>query len=314
MLVQSIPAGPLDVVGDVHGEWAALQELLALLGYSKDGTHPAGRRLLFLGDLVDRGPDSLAVLRFVERLVRLEHGYCILGNHELNLLLEKSREGNEWFYGNAQQLREGGLIPQVLATAEDRAWITERLLTFPLVVEQPGFRAVHACWEPSAVDRLRHFEGNVLQAFRAGRAPVMEAIRQAGAEMGTVEADILRQNVNPVTVLTSGMEERAEEPFWAGGQKRKVRRVKWWNNYVSATTVVFGHYWRALSEDDRPVKRGPYLFSGVDPMAPLGPHPNAWCVDYSVGYRHVERARGAGSGMSTALAALRFPERELVFT
>ena len=311
MLVQTIPDGPMDLIGDIHGEWGALQKLLQLLGYSGTGDHPEGRRLLFLGDLVDRGPDSFRVFQFVDALVRENRGFCILGNHELNLLLGKSREGNEWFYGEVQELHEGGVIPQVLLGEAKRAWMLERLGTLPLALERADLRAVHACWEPSAVARLRDFEGNALQAFRAGRAPVMEAIRQAEVTLDTVEADILRQNVNPVTVLTSGMEERTDKPFWAGGKRRKVHRVKWWERYADDATVVFGHYWRALSQDDRPVKRGPYLFSGVDPTAPLGPRRNAWCIDYSVGYRHVERAQG-GAGRKTALAALRFPERELV--
>ena len=62
--------GPLDIVGDVHGEIDALISLLRELGYGDDGKHPDGRRLVFLGDLVDRGPDSPAVLRKVRALVR----------------------------------------------------------------------------------------------------------------------------------------------------------------------------------------------------------------------------------------------------
>ena len=52
---QSLPDTPLDIVGDVHGEFAAFQSLLHRLGYRDDGFHPRGRRLVFVGDLCDRG-------------------------------------------------------------------------------------------------------------------------------------------------------------------------------------------------------------------------------------------------------------------
>ena len=57
--------GPVDVIGDVHGEIEALSALLGHLGYAPDGRHPAGRRAVFVGDLCDRGPDSPAVLDLV---------------------------------------------------------------------------------------------------------------------------------------------------------------------------------------------------------------------------------------------------------
>ena len=61
--------GPIDVVGDVHGEIDALDDLLAALGYHGRGDHPAGRRLIFIGDLCDRGPDSPGVIRRVREMV-----------------------------------------------------------------------------------------------------------------------------------------------------------------------------------------------------------------------------------------------------
>ncbi|TFG86728.1 MAG: hypothetical protein E4H19_04725, partial [Chromatiales bacterium] len=53
-----LQSGALDIVGDVHGELDALHDLLARLGYDKDGSHPDHRHLVFVGDLGDRGPDS----------------------------------------------------------------------------------------------------------------------------------------------------------------------------------------------------------------------------------------------------------------
>ena len=69
-LVQPLFNGPLDVVGDIHGEVEALRSLLRHLGYAEDGTHPDNRRLVFVGDLTDRGPDSPAVVHIVKGLVQ----------------------------------------------------------------------------------------------------------------------------------------------------------------------------------------------------------------------------------------------------
>ncbi|WP_225826992.1 polynucleotide kinase-phosphatase [Streptomyces naphthomycinicus] len=73
--------GPFDIIGDIHGCSAELESLLAKLGYA-DGAHPEGRTAVFVGDLVDRGPDSPAVLRRVMGMVKAGHALCVPGNHE----------------------------------------------------------------------------------------------------------------------------------------------------------------------------------------------------------------------------------------
>ncbi len=73
--------GPFDIIGDIHGCSAELEALLGKLGYA-DGVHPGGRTAVFVGDLVDRGPDSPAVLRRVMSMVKSGNALCVPGNHE----------------------------------------------------------------------------------------------------------------------------------------------------------------------------------------------------------------------------------------
>ncbi|MFC9680332.1 polynucleotide kinase-phosphatase [Streptomyces sp. NPDC056948] len=73
--------GPFDIVGDIHGCAAELEALLGKLGYT-DGVHPEGRTAVFVGDLVDRGPDSPGVLRRVMAMVKSGNALCVPGNHE----------------------------------------------------------------------------------------------------------------------------------------------------------------------------------------------------------------------------------------
>ncbi|MFC4615115.1 polynucleotide kinase-phosphatase [Cellulomonas algicola] len=87
--------GPFDVVGDVHGCRSELEALLVRLGYALvrddagrpvDAVHPEGRRAVFVGDLVDRGPDSPGVLRLVMGMVAAGHALAVPGNHEEKLV------------------------------------------------------------------------------------------------------------------------------------------------------------------------------------------------------------------------------------
>lgn len=312
-LLQTLPEGPLDIVGDIHGELDALRDLLHHLGYHSDGRHPENRFLVFVGDLVDRGPDSPGVVRLVREFRDSGRAACLAGNHELNLLLGKERAGNEWFFGKPQELRGNGhVIPQVLADDALREEILLFLQTLPLALQRPDLRVVHACWEPGALSLLEQDQRSLVDLFYETERSLTQACIAQGHAPDSIEADLARQNENPVTVLTSGQERPAAEPFRAGGRMRKVERVAWWEDYRSETPVVFGHYWRAVDPEQRAVKRGPYLFGQVPFEAPLGPGRNAYCVDYSIGYRNVARAKGEEGKRSAALMALQVPEFELV--
>ncbi len=86
--------GPFDIVGDVHGCASELRTLLTELGWvlEYDGdrvvgaAHPEGRQAVFVGDLVDRGPDTPGVLRLVRGMVAAGHALCVSGNHEAKLV------------------------------------------------------------------------------------------------------------------------------------------------------------------------------------------------------------------------------------
>ncbi|MEV5748796.1 polynucleotide kinase-phosphatase [Actinoallomurus sp. NPDC052308] len=86
--------GPFDLIGDVHGCRAELEDLLTELGYAIErdplgrpvgAAHPEGRTAVFLGDLVDRGPDTPGVLRLAMGMVAAGTALCVPGNHENKL-------------------------------------------------------------------------------------------------------------------------------------------------------------------------------------------------------------------------------------
>ena len=108
-------AGPFDVIGDVHGCRTELEALLGELGYTitrdtagraVDAAPPGGRTALFLGDLVDRGPDSPGVLRLVMGMVAAGHALAVPGNHENKLTRALSGRNVQVSHGLAETLSQ----------------------------------------------------------------------------------------------------------------------------------------------------------------------------------------------------------------
>ncbi len=102
-------SGPFDVIGDVHGCHAELVQLLERLGYAvsgSDAVHPDGRTAVFVGDLVDRGPDSPAVLRLVMGAVAAGHALAVPGNHENKLVRALSGRNVQVTHGLAETLAQ----------------------------------------------------------------------------------------------------------------------------------------------------------------------------------------------------------------
>ena len=102
--------GPFDIIGDIHGCFDELSELLERLGYRIDpfeegsedliqAWHPDGRTALFVGDITDRGPRSVDALRLVMGMVEAGTAHCVVGNHDYKL--------NKWLKGRKVRLNHG---------------------------------------------------------------------------------------------------------------------------------------------------------------------------------------------------------------
>lgn len=77
--------GPFDIIGDIHGCASELEKLLRKLGYGPQG-HPEKRKVIFLGDITDRGPRNLDAYEIVSRMVSQGSALCVVGNHDAKLL------------------------------------------------------------------------------------------------------------------------------------------------------------------------------------------------------------------------------------
>lgn len=161
-----------DVIGDVHGCADSLERLLDKLGYrlGPEGYRHPRRQVVFLGDIIDRGPRIREALKLVRTMVESGAAYMVLGNHEFNALM----------YCTPHQ--EGGYLrPHSPRNARQMAETLEQFVDYPdewldhlnwfqrlpLFLEWPSFRVVHACWDAHLIaqHRARYGSGHFDRAF-----------------------------------------------------------------------------------------------------------------------------------------------------
>ncbi len=273
---------PCDLIGDIHGRADELALLLARLGYRlADGCHrhPDGRRVIFLGDFIDRGPASRRVLEIVRPMVEAGTALAVMGNHEFNALCFHARHpvtGRPLREHSAKNIGQHRAFldeyaGDEAALAETLAW----LRTLPLVLELPGPgpRVVHACWSDRHVEAVRG-----LPWHGAGQ-PVPDTFLVAAATPGTAEHEV-------VEVLLKGPEHPLPPEVRCrdrDGAYRRHARICWWDGELTdpadrlllpekecrerfrrsgarvdlsayppyptdAPAVFFGHYWRRREE------------------------------------------------------------------
>ena len=152
-----------DLIGDVHGCAHSLESLLKKMGYQ----HHQGcyrhteRKVIFVGDIVDRGPRIREALHIVKDMVDQNQAEIVLGNHEYNAMCycTEGRSGSGHQYLRDHNARHHRLIRETLEQFENHpqewkdflAWFHE----IPLFIEKEHFRVVHACWDSQAISRFK---------------------------------------------------------------------------------------------------------------------------------------------------------------
>lgn len=154
-----------DIIGDVHGCADALERLLKKMGYcehqgiyrySVEGAPT--RQVIFVGDIIDRGPDILRCLQIVRAMVDAGHAQMVLGNHEFNALAYYTPIGDGFL-----RPRNDRSAKQIKATIDafkgNEALLKNYLEWFsqlPLFLEFDSFRVVHACWDQTRINSYYH--------------------------------------------------------------------------------------------------------------------------------------------------------------
>lgn len=290
-----------DLIGDIHGYSAHLVALLVKLGYTQQGgvwAH-SERKVIFLGDFVDRGKGQLETVQIARRMVEQGHALAVMGNHEFNAvayatpdpehpgeyLRRHDQKNNEQHEAFINAVGEGS------AQHEDIiAWFK----TLPLYLDLPGLRVVHACWHHPSLAVLDAYldEDNCLQpeAWLAASRKGHEAYEA-------------------VEVILKGMEiplpDGIEFPDKDRNPRRHVRS-RWWQagaTTYKATAIVppaallaipdhpIPHDLLPGYDGKKPLFLGHYWMLAEKPV-PLTEH--IACLDYSVASEHVDGANHHG--------------------
>lgn len=231
------PARSYDLIGDIHGCGQTLERLLEILGYKKRSGiwQHAYRQALFLGDLIDRGPQIRETLHIVHAMVDAGHAYCIMGNHEYYALAwnTPASEQSTDEYVRARSKHHTRLHRETLEQFEEHPYdwedFNEWFLTLPLFIDAQRFRAVHACWDDRLINMLR-------TRFADGR--VNQAFVQQSAIKGSFADQAFNRLLRGVNLpLPHGMSQTSYDGF-----TRSSFRTKFWHDDASALTygdVVF---------------------------------------------------------------------------
>jgi hypothetical protein len=275
---------PYDLIGDVHGEAATLRDLLARLGYrDRAGCYRhASRRAIFLGDYIDRGPAIRETLHIIREMVEEGAAVALCGNHELDVLMHDTPDGKRgWLrpHGGRQSAMHTRTHAEFADRPQEwREWL-RWFQTLPLLLEMPGLRAVHACWDQTQAGliRGRRLDDGLLHTAARRDSPEGRAVHR-----------LLK---GPEVPLPEGTHVRGRQ-----GAALSEMRVRWWRDSRGATyreacihrhdagpdiriprkhdALLTPHY-----DDTRPIFIGHYWLA---PEPPSLLTPTIACLDYSV--------------------------------
>lgn len=211
-----------DIIGDVHGRYDHLVDLLKKLGYREkyNGWSKSGHQAIFVGDLIDGPGQHVRTVNLVRKMVENNHAHCILGNHEFNAIAWATKnEDAPGTYLRAHDQNNRNQHEAFLSEVEGQTIHGELIQwfkTLPLWMDLGKIRVVHACWHEDAMDLLKkdsanpgHLQGDQWIRSTRKKDPVYDAVE----------------------LLCKGPEVRLPDHYEIldrGGRSRKQIRIRWW--------------------------------------------------------------------------------------
>ena len=294
-----------DIIPDIHGQYNKLVSLLSALGWQKnngDWQHSdKERKIIFLGDFIDRGLQNKKVISLISELEKKNLAYVIMGNHELNAIYFHSinpETGHPLRKHSLRNIEQHQTFLDEFPLHEPKTKeIINWFCSLPLFLDFTSFRVVHACWTDTAVATLS-------QISKSGTFS-----RDFYTHINRQKSDIYLA----IELLTKGSETNLPKNYYftdSTGVKRYTSRLAWWRHNASswrdlsvsipnetiipnlafqewnkidlypinAAPVFFGHYWmeyppllesdNALCLDCSAGTTGPLISYHFDPLQP----------------------------------------------
>lgn len=214
-----------DVIGDIHGHAAKLAALLRMLGYVPSAGSwipPQGRTAVFVGDLIDRGPEQIRVVNIVRSMIDAGHATSVMGNHEFNAIgYATRRDDGSGEFLRAHSNKNTGQHAEFLAQITEGSPLHQEVVgwfrTLPPTLDLDGIRVVHAWWHEPFVELVN-------SRWTSGK-PMNDAFLHASWTKGSPEWLAMDG-------LTKGLEIQLPDGHsfldHAGVERREVR-TKWWH-------------------------------------------------------------------------------------
>ncbi len=222
-----------DIIGDIHGHASKLNGLLASLGYRKYGLgyRHSDRKVVFVGDFVDRGPAIGRVVEIAREMVDAGDAFAVMGNHEYNAIAfhtqrpgkPSSGKNTEWFrpHSDKNLKQHQATLDQLSAgeLADAIAWFR----TLPVAIEIGGIRVAHASWQTRDIDCINDALVNAGR-FTPGFLAMSE---DAGSDLNIAIENVLK---GPELRMPYGLSIVDK----AGHQRDSVR-IKWYEDGTGRT-------------------------------------------------------------------------------
>ena len=272
-----------DIIGDIHGHHTKLTALLSKLGYQqRQGiwTHPT-RKVIFVGDYIDRGPAIRETLHTVRKMVDAGSAIALLGNHEYNALAYdyQHEDGNYLRSHNSRHTKQHqATLTQFENYGEEWRSFINWFYELPLFLDLDNLRVVHACWD---IEHIAWLKAN-------GHRIMNKKLLLESHDKSNIAYQVIEETLKGKEV------DVGEENLWydKDGTPRTANRYKWW---IEPMAGCFGDFLfdcppgienkpvdmkvEMYPKEDPPVFFGHYWLTGSTPAVQAT---NIICLDYSV--------------------------------
>jgi hypothetical protein len=210
-----------DIIGDIHGHASALKELLHKMDYKEINNvwqHP-GRKVIFVGDYIDRGPAIRETLNIVRTMAESDNAIALMGNHEYNALAyDYELPGGHFLrsHNSTHTKQHSATLKEFEPYPQEWQDYLTWFYSLTLFLDLPELRAVHACWDQENIDWLK---GKNIYKMN-------EELLVTSHEKGSKDYKVINE-------LLKGKEYTIPEKYaWKDkdGHYRTENRIKWWRD------------------------------------------------------------------------------------
>ena len=270
-----------DLIGDIHGQARELTQLLEQLSYSKknDIWQHENRKVIFLGDFIDRGDEQREVIRIVRPMIENGSALSVMGNHEYNAIAyyTENSQGGHFREHNEKNLKQHKAFLKTYEDyPEEYKSVIEWFKTLPFWLDLESLRVIHACWDIDLIKKLgKSLEDGVLK----------KSSDKTTVEFRAIET-LLKGKEIPLPEGQSFLDK--------DNNKRDHIRIKFWERNAKTYKDLFmgpkdalqfipdlpleDDYSVPYPTDEKPLFLGHYWMEGeIKPLTE-----NIACIDYSV--------------------------------